>query len=163
MKVVFVGPAKSGKTSLIRALVGQEFKDEYRATEGVDFEIMPESKIQLWDIAGDERYKPIGDVYMKSADLICVCVEDPEEAKPYLNFNPNIRHIIVVTKRDKIIEGYFAVSAKTGFRITELKCLLGITDKHAEDNQSIRQMMIEMMKEIKELKDEIKSIKTFLL
>lgn len=62
-KVLVVGDSGGGKTSLIHRYVNGVFSSLYRATIGVDFAskaIKWNSKtsirLQLWDIAGNERF-----------------------------------------------------------------------------------------------------------
>lgn len=62
-KVVVVGAIGAGKTSLIRRITNNEFNSTYKATIGVDFILKKISVdqgkdvlLQLWDIAGQERF-----------------------------------------------------------------------------------------------------------
>ena len=62
-QVLVVGDLGVGKTSLIQRYVHNIFSREYKATIGVDFaykliQISPDKivRLQLWDIAGQERY-----------------------------------------------------------------------------------------------------------
>eukprot|EP01091_Cochliopodium_minus_P006721 TRINITY_DN1671_c0_g1_i1.p1 TRINITY_DN1671_c0_g1~~TRINITY_DN1671_c0_g1_i1.p1 ORF type:complete len:146 (-),score=18.92 TRINITY_DN1671_c0_g1_i1:103-540(-) len=73
-KILVVGEIGSGKTSIIRRYVHNEFNYQYKATIGVDFSFKEldydkntHVKLQLWDIAGQERYGNITRVYYKEA------------------------------------------------------------------------------------------------
>eukprot|EP00992_Anisonema_acinus_P008705 TRINITY_DN4844_c0_g1_i2.p1 TRINITY_DN4844_c0_g1~~TRINITY_DN4844_c0_g1_i2.p1 ORF type:complete len:223 (-),score=42.07 TRINITY_DN4844_c0_g1_i2:5-673(-) len=75
-KVLVVGDYAVGKTSLIRRYCTGDFTANYRITIGVDFcvknlvEYGPEKKnisLQLWDIAGHERFGAMTRVYYKFA------------------------------------------------------------------------------------------------
>ncbi|RKP40298.1 P-loop containing nucleoside triphosphate hydrolase protein [Dimargaris cristalligena] len=73
-KVLVIGAAGTGKTSSIRRFVNDEFADNYQATIGVDFAVKTIQydddivvKLQLWDIAGQERYSSMTRVYFKEA------------------------------------------------------------------------------------------------
>jgi len=73
-KVLVVGDMGTGKTAIIRRYVNHSYSDGYKATIGVDFalkEINWDSKtlvrLQLWDIAGQERYGNMTRVYYKEA------------------------------------------------------------------------------------------------
>lgn len=74
LKVLVVGDLGVGKTSLIQRYVHNIFSREYKPTLGVDFanKLIPlaEDKVvrlQLWDIAGQERYRKMTRVYYKEA------------------------------------------------------------------------------------------------
>ena len=63
-KVIIVGPAAVGKTSLLNRFVHNEFDLKYKLTIGVDFltktlEYEPSkfAKLHIWDIGGQERFK----------------------------------------------------------------------------------------------------------
>jgi len=63
-KVIIVGPAAVGKTSLLNRFVHNEFDLKYKLTLGVDFltktleyEPSKSAKLQIWDIGGQERFK----------------------------------------------------------------------------------------------------------
>ena len=64
-KIVFVGDPATGKTSLMKRIVDNEFNPDYDATIGVDFFTKVVSyrenvfKLQLWDSAGQEKYKSL--------------------------------------------------------------------------------------------------------
>jgi small GTP-binding protein len=63
-KLIIIGPAAVGKSSLIRRFVEQKFSLHYKFTIGVDFmtktidyETGKSAKLTLWDIGGQERFK----------------------------------------------------------------------------------------------------------
>ena len=63
-KILVIGPAAVGKSSLIRRFVDNEFYLDYRFTIGVDFmtkivEYEPDqtSRLSIWDIGGQDRFK----------------------------------------------------------------------------------------------------------
>ncbi|XP_047416068.1 ras-related protein Rab-36 isoform X3 [Sciurus carolinensis] len=75
-KVVVVGDLYVGKTSLIHRFCKNVFDRDYKATIGVDFEIerfeiagIPYS-LQIWDTAGQEKFKCIASAYYRGAQVI---------------------------------------------------------------------------------------------
>lgn len=68
-KIVVVGDIGTGKTSLIKRLVHDVFSPNYKATIGVDFRIYKcdAGHLQLWDIAGQERFGNMTRTYYREA------------------------------------------------------------------------------------------------
>ena len=149
-KIIVVGNAKVGKTVLIRNLLGETFKDKYDATIGVDFAVLRRGaiKFNIWDIAGQDRFKNISGVYYKSTDIIIYALDSTEDANENKIILKNLQdeisricpvsncfQIIVFTKSDdndsKISKFYLekfesfkvpiiVTSAKNGIGFTEI-------------------------------------------
>lgn len=73
-KILVIGDLGTGKTSIIKRYVHQFFTQHYRATIGVDFALKVINwdattliRLQLWDIAGQERFGNMTRVYYKEA------------------------------------------------------------------------------------------------
>lgn len=74
LKIIVVGDIGTGKTSLIKRYVHNIFSINYRSTIGVDFALKiinwddnTTIRLQLWDIAGQERFGNMTRVYYKEA------------------------------------------------------------------------------------------------
>ncbi|KAH3765820.1 GTPase Ypt3 [Pelomyxa schiedti] len=84
-KVLFVGEAAVGKTSLLRALTSGEPTplQDYKATIGIDFATVTKPypphrdpiKFQLWDTSGQERFRTITTAYYRGARAIIICFD----------------------------------------------------------------------------------------
>lgn len=77
-KVVFIGDVAVGKTSIITRIAENRFKEYYEPSIGVDFlsrmvkykdKII---KLQLWDTAGQEKYKSLIPSYVRGASIIFI-------------------------------------------------------------------------------------------
>jgi len=73
-KVLVVGAVGGGKTSVVRRYVYNNFSENYQATIGADFALKiirckdgNVIRLQLWDIAGQERFGNMTRVYFKGA------------------------------------------------------------------------------------------------
>ena len=80
MKVLIVGAAESGKTALMHRYCQDVFSPNYISTIGIDFQVIHiESfgipcKVQLWDSAGQERFRTITQAYYRGCTGVIVCV-----------------------------------------------------------------------------------------
>ncbi|MBN3283476.1 RAB38 protein, partial [Polyodon spathula] len=73
-KILVIGDLGVGKTSIIKRYVHQHYSQNYRATIGVDFALKVLNwdadtvvRLQLWDIAGQERFGNMTRVYYREA------------------------------------------------------------------------------------------------
>ncbi|MFX1480791.1 MAG: Rab family GTPase [Promethearchaeota archaeon] len=72
-KIVLFGDSQTGKTTLTHRFLTNLFKDDIQMTIGVDFllkaiEVSGETvKLQIWDFAGEERFRFLFPSYIKGA------------------------------------------------------------------------------------------------
>lgn len=84
-KVVFVGDSGVGKSSFMSRFCGHDFRSNYAATIGVDFQIksiIVEDRtivLQLWDTAGQERFRSITKQYFRKADGVIIMYDVTSE------------------------------------------------------------------------------------
>uniref|UniRef100_UPI00358E8FE1 ras-related protein Rab-7L1 n=1 Tax=Myxine glutinosa TaxID=7769 RepID=UPI00358E8FE1 len=90
-KVLVVGDPLVGKTSFVQRYVNRTFSKHYRATVGVDFALkvlrwsnMETIRLQLWDVAGQERFASMTRLYYKDA-AGCVLMFDVSSANTFYN------------------------------------------------------------------------------
>jgi small GTP-binding protein len=75
MKVVVVGDTQVGKTCIIAHLVSNTFKSSNPPTVGAAFQTYvmatPQGPVtmQIWDTAGQEKYRALAPMYYRSADI----------------------------------------------------------------------------------------------
>ncbi|XP_050412691.1 ras-related protein Rab-7L1 [Patella vulgata] len=81
-KVIIIGDPTVGKTSFVQRYVNNSYRKDYKMTIGVDFALKVikwsdnrNIKLQLWDIAGQERFTSMTRVYYKDAHA-CVIMFD---------------------------------------------------------------------------------------
>ena len=77
-KIIFVGDAGVGKTTIINRINDNEFQSAYDATIGVDFWPKKinfrgnEITLQIWDTAGQERYRGLIPSYVRNSSIVFI-------------------------------------------------------------------------------------------
>ncbi|XP_074645721.1 ras-related protein Rab-7L1-like [Tubulanus polymorphus] len=91
LKLIIIGDPTVGKTSFVQRYVNDTFRRDYKGTIGVDFALKVVQwsenetlKLQLWDIAGQERFTSMTRVYYKDAHA-CVIMFDLTQKKTFEN------------------------------------------------------------------------------
>ena len=88
--LVIIGDANTGKSCLVNCFFGDEFKDVYIPTIGVDFIVRRvvldgiKIQLQLWDKSGHPRFRPLTTGYYKGASGIIVTYNVTKK-ETYLN------------------------------------------------------------------------------
>eukprot|EP01128_Nolandella_sp_AFSM9_P004172 TRINITY_DN1827_c0_g1_i2.p1 TRINITY_DN1827_c0_g1~~TRINITY_DN1827_c0_g1_i2.p1 ORF type:complete len:246 (+),score=61.98 TRINITY_DN1827_c0_g1_i2:84-740(+) len=74
LKIVIVGNLNAGKTSIIKRYTSDNFDSVLKPTVGVDFALKvieyderTRVRLQLWDVAGQERFGSMTKIYYKNA------------------------------------------------------------------------------------------------
>lgn len=90
LKIVLIGDAAVGKSSLLLRYIDDIYEDNYTCTIGVDFKIKTidiqdkRVKLQIWDTAGQERFRPITSCYFRGAHG-CLVVYDITNRESFLH------------------------------------------------------------------------------
>jgi small GTP-binding protein len=81
MKVVLVGDSRVGKTSILNRLTTGIFKENTTATVGAAFQthVLTTAAgcvtMQIWDTAGQEKYRSLAPMYYRSASVALLCFD----------------------------------------------------------------------------------------
>ena len=177
-KIIFVGDAGVGKTSIINRIVGNPFNPNYEMSIGVDF--MSKNiryrgqniKLQIWDSAGQEKYKGLIPSYIRNSSIIFIVYDISSKTSfnnipSWINFIQSIENttmIIVGNKTDlttrevqksegeefakKQGKGFFEVSAKTDDNIkTMFYTAVADLPTFTENNENKEQLIKELQQE----------------
>ena len=106
-KIIFVGDAGVGKTTIINRIHGNAFENAYDATIGVDF--WPKNikfrgsdiTLQIWDTAGQERYRGLIPSYVRNSSIVFI-VFDTTSKKSFESI-PNWIDLIRSIEKNKLV------------------------------------------------------------
>lgn len=76
-KMVVLGDANAGKTSLVIRYVRDFFSDAMQPTIGAQFmhkKLTAETSLDIWDTAGQERYRSLLPMYVKGANILILVI-----------------------------------------------------------------------------------------
>ena len=151
-RIVMIGDASVGKTSLVGRLFGRPFDVSYQETIGAAFhtysvESKPGSYIQVWDTAGEERYRSLGPIYFRksSGAVLVYDLAAPETVRNLESWLVEFRSVagetapvFVVANKTDLVEGetealvqgrnwacakgldFFETSAKEGTNVKQM-------------------------------------------
>lgn len=132
-KVVLIGEACVGKTSLVSRLISRRVNEREEMTIGASYACHKHNDIRLniWDAAGQRRFDSFLDLFLKNACVILVCFDVFEDnvVNGYIhragNVSPKAEVILVKTKIDMLHPDavdkhaeYFALSQDAKFFYT---------------------------------------------
>ncbi len=115
-KVVMLGAVGTGKSSILKQLLHDDFRKSYEATIGVDFgnkyhEIDGnQCKFSIWDTSGSKVYFNIVKSYFQNTDIALIIFDLTDTHsftdctywfEQYRNINPNKPILIIGNKVDK--------------------------------------------------------------
>ena len=72
-RIVIIGDTSVGKTSILNQLIDQTFQEYEQTTVGANYQLYVEEidgkkvEIQIWDTAGQEKFKSLGPIYYRNA------------------------------------------------------------------------------------------------
>ena len=121
LKVLVAGDHLVGKTTFLERAATNRISGNVKSTIGVDFQVFMSSentKIQAWDMSGQQRFRKITEAYFKQCQIVILCYsDDVRESKHNLlkEWYPLIKEkckkfkcYVVKLKTDKESEDVFA-------------------------------------------------------
>ena len=112
-KIIFVGDASTGKTSIINRIIDNPFNDTYEVSIGIDFmskniKFRGQSiKIQIWDSAGQEKYKGLIPSYIRNSSIVFIVYDVSSRSSfdnipKWIDFVKNIEKTTMILCGNKI-------------------------------------------------------------
>ena len=148
-KIIFVGDANTGKTSIINRIIDNPFNETYEVSIGIDF--MSKNirfrgqniKIQIWDSAGQEKYKGLIPSYVRNSSIVFIVYDISNRSSfnnvhNWISFVKNIEKTIMIlcwNKNDLSRE----VEKKEGEELAKREGLL-FFESSAKTNENIKNM-----------------------
>ena len=109
-KIIFVGDSGVGKTTLINRINNEEFKDLNESSVGIDYYSKnikfggEELTLQIWDTAGQEKYRGLIPTYARNAVLAFI-IYDISSKQSFENLTGWIDYLNSIEKMPMIICG----------------------------------------------------------
>jgi Ras-related protein Rab-6A len=112
-KIIYVGDAGVGKTSILNRIMNNPFSEAYENSIGVDFMTKNINyhgkavKLQIWDSAGQEKYRGLIPSYIRNASIVFlvydICSKKSFDNVPkWITFIKSIENTAIVLCGNKI-------------------------------------------------------------
>ena len=130
-KIILTGDVAVGKTSIINTLLGNKFTEEYEPSIGVDFFSKTmnykgkQIKLQIWDSAGQEKFRSLIPNYIRGASLIFLVYDITNQQSfihlpDWIKFINNIENTNIVIVGNKIdLENKRVITFEEGKKFAE--------------------------------------------
>ena len=148
-KIIFIGDACTGKTSIINRIIDNPFNETYEVSIGIDF--MSKNirfrgqniKIQIWDSAGQEKYKGLIPSYVRNSSIVFI-VYDVTNRDSFNNVENWISFVKNIEKTNMILCGNKTdlsrdVQTKEGEELASKEGIL-FFECSAKTNENIKNM-----------------------
>ena len=170
IKIMLLGDSSVGKSSILRKYCKNEFLGKYITTIGIDFQIKnltidnKKIKVQIWDTAGEERYKVVTKSYFNSSNGFII-IYDITNRESFCNVNNwieqistlvgnNVKCILFGNKNDW--KHKRNVEAKEGIELAK-KFNYKFYETSAKDGNNIEEgftsLIIDILGDIKSIKE----------
>ncbi|RVE71051.1 hypothetical protein OJAV_G00070620 [Oryzias javanicus] len=166
LKILIVGDGNVGKSSFVNRYVSGQFNRTYKMTVGVDFAVKllnwsdeEKVRLQLWDIAGQERFISMTRIYYKGA-VGCIVMFDISSSSSFLSCRhwkqdldhkamlPNGDSIPCILLANKCDLTERAVSADTIDRFSRANGFFTWMEASVKENKNIGEAMRRLVQEI---------------
>jgi Ras-related protein Rab-6A len=148
-KIIFVGDACTGKTSIINRIIDNPFNDTYEVSIGIDF--MSKNirfrgqniKIQIWDSAGQEKYKGLIPSYVRNSSIVFIVYDVAKRdtfnnVENWISFVKNIEKTTLILCGNKV-DLSREVETKEGQELASKEGIL-FFECSAKTNENIKNM-----------------------
>ncbi len=173
-KVLLLGDSSVGKTCFLLRYCDKSFQDAHLSTIGLDYRLKTLTlknkksiKLQIWDTAGEDRFRAITKNYYKGANGI-ILIYDVTNLQTYENVknwitqireeaNPNVIIYLAGNKID-IPEESRAVKTSDGQKIAD-EYQLPFKETSAKDGMNVNEIFQELVEKIDEVFSKIEQPK----
>ena len=155
-KIILVGDAAVGKTSIIQRTIHNKFSETYKNTDGVDFEnkkINQSLKLQIWDTAGQEKYKSLIPSYVRNASSIFIVYDVAsktsfDNVSKWISFIKTIENCNMILCANKIdLESERQVTTEEGKDFAK-KNELTYYEVSAKNNTNVKRMFYSVVADL---------------
>lgn len=152
MKVLLIGDSSVGKTSVLLRYVDDTYNPEFQTTIGVDFKISTLElqskvvKLQLWDTAGQDRFRNIVASYYRGAQGVILMYDITNQAS-FQNiknwYNETLNHLQASTPK-LLVGNKLDLAGQRTVKLADAQELadrlnMSYLETSAKNNQNIRQ------------------------
>ena len=160
-KIIVSGASGVGKTSMLQRFVGEPYEVEHQATIGIEFKLKycrvqnRIIKLQIWDMAGQDRFESIVTSYFRGADGV-ICVYDVSQPDTLGKIRKDLRNMRDVNSKNPVI---YLVGNKTDLpngTVSETQALKLLEelemDKHfltsVKNNDNVEKMVQQLAEDL---------------
>ena len=149
-KIIFVGDASVGKTTIISRIMDNPYNEAYEPSIGVDF--MSKNikfrgqniKLQMWDTAGQEKYKGLIPSYVRNSSIVFVVYDISQKSSfdnipNWIKFIKSIENTTLVLCGNKIDLSDRKVTKEEGMALAS-KEGIAFFEVSAKTNENIKNM-----------------------
>ena len=107
-RVVVIGDASVGKTSILNQLIDNNFHEHEQSTVGANYQLYVEEidgikiEIQIWDTAGQEKFRSLGPIYYRNSNG-AIIMFDMTSRKTFEDLDEWIQSLTNVTGNGTVI------------------------------------------------------------
>ena len=157
-KIIFVGDAGVGKTTIISRIMDNPFSEAYEPSIGVDFmskkiNYQGQSiKLQIWDTAGQEKYKGLIPSYVRNSSIVFLVYDIEQKTSfdnipKWINFIKSIENTTLVLCGNKIDLEKREVKKEEGEELAK-KENIAFFEVSAKTEENIKNMFYSVVAEL---------------